>query len=42
MAFELILPFFPETIQALILNDAVTDLCINGSSAVFVERGGIL
>ena len=42
MAFELILPFFPQTIQALILNDAVTDLCINGSSAVFVECRGIL
>ena len=42
MAFDLILPFFPEILQALILNDAVTDLCINGSSAIFVERGGIL
>ena len=42
MAFELILPFFPEAIQALILDDTVTDLCINGSTAVFVERGGII
>ena len=42
MAFELILPFFPEVLQALILDDAVTDLCINGSSAVFVERAGIM
>ena len=42
MAFELILPFFPEALQALILDDAVTDLCINGSTAVFVERAGIM
>src|SRR5215831_10957080 len=42
MAFELILPFLPETLQALILNDQVTDLCINGSTGVFVERDGIM
>src|SRR6516225_7074513 len=42
MAFELILPFFPDALQALILDDAVTDLCINGSNGVFVERDGII
>jgi pilus assembly protein CpaF len=42
MAFELILPFFPEPLQALILDPAVTDLCINGSSGVYVERQGIM
>ena len=42
MAFELILPFFPEALQALILDPAVTDLCINGSSGVYVERQGIM
>ena len=42
MAFELILPFFPDALQALILDDAVTDLCINGSTGVFAERDGII
>ena len=42
MAFELILPFFPEPLQALILDPAVADVCINGSSGVYVERQGVM
>jgi pilus assembly protein CpaF len=40
MSFELILPFFPAPIQALMLDESVSDLCINGDRGVFVERNG--
>lgn len=42
MSFELILPFFPAPIQALMLDESVSDLCINGDRAVFVERNGAM
>ena len=42
MSFELILPFFPQPLQDLILDSTVADLCINGSAGVFVERSGVL
>jgi pilus assembly protein CpaF len=40
-AFSLILPFFPEPVQNLILDDTVSDLMIT-SGKVFVDRGGTL
>jgi pilus assembly protein CpaF len=42
MSFELILPFFPHPLQALILDDTVSDVCINGTTGVFVERDGVM
>jgi pilus assembly protein CpaF len=42
MSFELILPFFPEAIQQLLMDDGVSDLCINGDRGVFVERNGTM
>ena len=42
MSFELILPFFPQAIQDLILDPGVADLCINGDRNVFVERDGVM
>jgi pilus assembly protein CpaF len=42
MSFELILPFFPQEIQDLLLDPGVSDLCINGDRSVFVERNGVM
>src|SRR5689334_6853402 len=42
MSFELILPFFPGALQDLILDPSVSDLCINGTAGVFIERGGLM
>jgi pilus assembly protein CpaF len=42
MSFELILPFFPQSLQDLILDTTVADLCINGTTGVFVERDGVM
>ena len=42
MSFELILPFFPDALQKLILDPTVADLCINGAAGVFVERDGTM
>ena len=40
MSFELILPFFPEELRALLLDPSISDLMINGTSGVFADRGG--
>ena len=42
MTFDLILPFFPAALQRLILDSDVADLCINGSTGVYVERKGVM
>ena len=42
MSFDLILPFFPEPLQELILDSTIADLCINGTAGVFVERDGVM
>ena len=42
MSFDLILPFFPEPLQDLILDSTIADLCINGTAGVFVERDGVM
>lgn len=42
MSFELILPFFPASIQELLLDESISDLCINGDRGVFVERNGAM
>lgn len=42
MSFELILPFFPEELRALLLDPSISDLMINGATGVFADRGGVL
>jgi pilus assembly protein CpaF len=42
MSFDLILPFFPSQIQDLLLDEQISDLCINGDRNVFVERDGVM
>ncbi|HEX4022254.1 MAG TPA: ATPase, T2SS/T4P/T4SS family [Acidobacteriaceae bacterium] len=42
MSFELILPFFPEELRALLLDPTISDLMINGISGVFADRGGVV
>ena len=40
MSYELILPFFPEELRALLLDPSISDLMINGTSGVYADRGG--
>ena len=42
MSFELILPFFPEELRTLLLDPSISDLMINGTTGVYVDRGGIV
>lgn len=40
MSYELILPFFPEELRALLLDPSISDLMMNGTTGVFADRGG--
>ena len=42
MSFQLILPFFPEELQQLLLDPTISDLMINGTTGVFADRGGVV
>jgi pilus assembly protein CpaF len=42
MSFELILPFFPEELRALLLDPSISDLMINGTAGVYADRGGVV
>ena len=42
MSFELILPFFPDELRALLLDPSISDLMINGTTGVFVDKGGVV
>jgi pilus assembly protein CpaF len=42
VSFELILPFFPEELRALLLDPSISDLMINGTTGVYADRGGIV
>jgi pilus assembly protein CpaF len=42
MSFDLILPFFPEELRALLLDPSISDLMINGTMGVFADRGGVI
>lgn len=41
MSYELILPFFPEELRALLMDPSISDLMINGTTGVFAERSGV-
>ena len=42
MSYQLILPFFPEELRALLLDPSISDLMINGTTGVFADRGGVV
>ncbi len=42
MSFQLILPFFPEELRALLLDPSISDLMINGTTGVFADRAGMI
>lgn len=42
MSFELVLPFFPEELRALLVDPSISDLMINGTTGVFADRAGVV
>ena len=42
MSYDLILPFFPEEIRALLLDPTISDLMINGTTGVYADKGGVV
>jgi pilus assembly protein CpaF len=40
--YDLILPFFPEEIRALLLDPTISDLMINGTTGVYADKGGVV
>ena len=42
MSYELILPFFPEELRALLRDPSISDLMINGTTGVYADKGGML
>jgi pilus assembly protein CpaF len=42
MSFDLILPFFPEELRALLIDPSISDLMINGTTGVFADRAGVI
>ncbi len=42
MSWDLVLGFFPEEMQRLILDDTISDLMINGTTGVFADRNGVI
>jgi len=42
VSYELILPFFPEELRALLRDPTISDLMINGTMGVYADKGGVL
>jgi pilus assembly protein CpaF len=42
VSFDLILPFFPEEIRGLLLDPSISDLMINGTTGVYVDKDGVV
>jgi pilus assembly protein CpaF len=42
MSFELILPFFPDELRALLVDPSISDLMINGTPGVLADKGGVV
>ena len=42
MSYELILPFFPEEIRALLQDPSISDLMINGVAGVYADKSGVV
>jgi pilus assembly protein CpaF len=42
MSWDLVLGFFPEEVQKLILDTTISDLMINGTTGVYADRNGVM
>jgi pilus assembly protein CpaF len=42
MSWDLVLGFFPEEVQRLILDATISDLMINGTTGVYADRNGVV
>ena len=42
MSWDLVLGFFPEEVQKLILDATISDLMINGTTGVYADRNGVV
>ena len=42
MSWDLVLGFFPEEVQKLILDPSISDLMINGTTGVYADRNGVM
>jgi pilus assembly protein CpaF len=42
MSWDLVLGFFPEEVQRLILDSTISDLMINGTTGVYADRNGVV
>jgi pilus assembly protein CpaF len=42
VSYALILPFFPEEIQKLLLDPTISDLMINGTLGVYADKNGVM
>jgi len=42
VSYQLILPFFPEELRALLRDPSISDLMINGTMGVYADKGGVL
>ena len=42
MSWDLVLGFFPDEVQNLILDTTISDLMINGTTGVFADRNGVV
>jgi pilus assembly protein CpaF len=42
VSYDLILPFFPEEIRGLLLDPSISDLMINGTTGVYVDKDGVV
>lgn len=42
MSWDLVLGFFPEEVQSLILDATISDLMINGTTGVYADRNGVV
>jgi pilus assembly protein CpaF len=42
MSWDLVLGFFPEEVQRLILDASISDLMINGTTGIFADRNGVV
>jgi pilus assembly protein CpaF len=42
MSWDLVLGFFAEEMQRLILDHTISDLMINGTTGVFADRNGVV
>jgi pilus assembly protein CpaF len=42
LSFDLILPFFPEELRAVLLDNSISDVMINGTKGVYADRNGMV